>query len=239
MRVTLSGLAAMGLILLFFIRGLYRGVVREILSLIGLLVIMASVWYVTPHVSSFMMENTRLYPFLREGCERVVEKAAQGLGSKAQETIGEGALVQELQLPEAMREQLLNQGQGAALGSLEDGGYLTYVTNFLTEKVYGAACILISWLLGSLVMGILSSILGGIAKLPGIREVNSLVGGILGAVKGALVVWLCLLILTVAWGTEWGQKGLSMASEDTFLSFMMDKTIVPLSSLGIDLTGRG
>ena len=235
MRITLSGLAAMGLILLFFIRGLYRGVVREILSLLGLVIIMASVWYVTPHVSVFMKENTRLYPFLREGCERVVEKAAEGLGNTASDALGDGGLVQELQVPEAVRQQLITRGTEEVMGA----DYQTYVTNFLADKVYGAACILISWLLGSLVVGILSSLLGGIAKLPGIREVNSLAGGALGAIKGALVVWLCLLILTVAWGTDWGQKGLSMASEDTFLRFMMDKTIVPLDSLGIDLTGKG
>lgn len=233
MKVTLAGLAALGLILLFFLRGWSRGVVREILSLVGIAVIGVCVWYVTPRVSVFFRDNTQLYPWIERGCGQVVEKAAQELGASTVDSLAQSQVVQTLPVPELMRQEILEQSSSALGG----GGYLDAITSFLAEKVYGAACVLISCLLGSLVMGILSSILGGFAKLPGIREVNSLAGALLGALKGALVVWLCLLILTVAWGTEWGQRGLSMVSEDTFLSWMMEYTISPLDQLGANLGG--
>ncbi len=235
MRITIAGIAAVGLVLLFFLRGYSRGVVREIISLVGLAVVGVSIWYVTPYVNTFFKENTGVYAWVESGCSALVQKVADRMGVSDMDALDQAQVVQQLPVTEGMREEILSQNPSQAYGALSASSYLEYVSQFLTEKVYGAACVLISCLLASIVVGFFASLLGGIASLPGIREVNRLAGGLLGAVKGAFLVWVCLLILTVAMGTQWGERGLAMASQDTLLSWMIEYTIDPLSRLGIQL----
>lgn len=67
--------------------------------------------------------------------------------------------------------------------------------------------------------------LGLVGELPGIRIVNQMAGLLLGLVKGIIVIWLALLVITVFCSTEVGASLLKQVERDYFLNFLYERDL--------------
>ena len=228
MHLTIAGIAALCILGIFFLLGCLRGLIREILSIVSIFLVMALMYFLSPYVSDFLMDNTGLYDRIETGCESFVKATADRIGAGTGRLSDQVRLVEELPLPKGLQDQLVENNTDAVYEALGVENFLDYLTAFLAQKVYGFACMLVSLFLASLAVGILGGLLDMASRIPGIREANRIGGGMIGLAKGFLIVWVCLVVLTVCIGTEWGSAGLGMVREDTILREVYDLTVTPL-----------
>ncbi|HYE83086.1 MAG TPA: CvpA family protein [Clostridia bacterium] len=150
-----------------FISGLRRGFVRSISSIICLLAsIMVAKTYYKT-VTAFMVENTS------------IEETITGF-------LSEKAFVKNMLLAPA--------GESAVFSI--SSSFTSDLNSFVTVLIINAISMLIIFLAVRFILGIAEGFLISAVKMPGLREVNSIGGAIIGLAKNVIVIMLIFTIIT-------------------------------------------
>ena len=162
MTLTLSlvmDLILAAVLILFFVRGVRRGLILTLCSLLAVFVAFFGGWYLSHHCAAPLQE--RLEPFF---LSRVEERLTEG------EDAGDSLDPFLQQIAERKSADLAGTASRTILFL---GGFLA---------------VLLLWVL-------VCHLLDLAAKLPGLRFLNRLLGGLLGLVKGYLLLLVALWIL--------------------------------------------
>ena len=224
-HLTVYGLGALAIVLLFFVIGWKRGMVKEIISLVYIFLVIGLVWFLQPYVERFMEKRTPVYAAVEEKCQEAVENSSgyfsvvlNNAGAPVQETV-----IQSLKLPDVIRKELSKNNNAQVYKELGARNFTEYLSKFLSKKICRTICFIVTWLLACLIIAIIAAILNAVASLPVLREVNKLGGGVLGAAKSLVVIWFALIVVTLLTEASSGEKFLEILSKDAFISFLYDK----------------
>ncbi len=200
------------IILLLVIWGAKKGFVKSVFSLGSLILSLILALSLYPIVTDFLEDSVvgdyvRLNVFQvfddKEDADITAEEAGNTLNlpGSFQETVS-GAIQQAA---DTVKESLADTLAGLAL------------------KILG---ILIVFLLTKIILWLLSVFLNAFAKLPVIRTANKLLGGIIGAIYGVLIVYLILAILTFTTAIKTFNKPTQLVLESKYISTMYHQNII-------------
>ncbi len=177
MTMTLSlllDLAVLVILLYCVITGARRGFVLTLCSLIAVLVALSGGWYLSTHYSYLLQE--KLEPVLVEKLLAAQENDPGQTGS-SQDT---ASLLEKY--PQSIQEQISGQVENfRAATAQEIAASLSALLSRSICFLLGFVCILLLW-------NILSHALNLVAKLPVLRQLNHLLGGLAGLLKGILIL---------------------------------------------------
>lgn len=108
---------------------------------------------------------------------------------------------------------------GIGLG-LEGG--IEQVASLATQRIAWV----ISFLLISILLGILVHVLDILAKLPVIESINHLGGLAVGLLEGLVVVWILLFVIVLCQGTEWGRAMMESMQENPLLRLLYENNVL-------------
>lgn len=150
-----------------FISGLRRGFIRTVSSVICLLVsIMVAKTYYKA-VTVFLVENTS------------IEETITGF-------LAEKGFVKSM-MAAPMGESAVFSISNSFIGDLN---------SFVTVLIINALSMLMIFLTARFVLGIAEGALVSVVKMPGLREVNSIGGAVIGLAKNIIVIMLVFTIIT-------------------------------------------
>ena len=218
MEWTVVGIITLGILVIGMINGWRRGLVKEVISLIFAILVFALVWVINPYVQSFIRDSTGIRDLVHKNCETFVQSVVPEEGI----TVGQENIVELLPLPQFIKNELNQMNTDQTYELLDVSGTADYVTAYLTEKIFAGICFIISLILASIIIKILEILLEMIMKLPGLHAANHLLGALLGGVRGLLVVWLIMLVLTLLCRTRIGAAALDMIKGDRILSVLYE-----------------
>lgn len=218
--MTWMGGAAILLLLIFGAVGYARGFIKEVVSLVFLVLSVAIVWLINPAVSSIIKEHTTFYTGVRERCEDVLkeqlEPGAQ-VGREMQRT-----LIDQLPLPEGIRKGLITNNNPEVYKLLEADDFIDYVADYVATILTNGVGSVVSFILAFIAMKILVGTLGLMSSLPVLRGVNRVAGGALGLAKGLIFLWIIGLAATVLCNTAIGKACMDAVEKDPLLTFLYD-----------------
>ena len=240
--------------------GLVKGFASTVYSLIATLLIIVLTIVLCPIVSNMLKQNENLYNSIYEKIDEFVdlEKAYDGL-TKKNETTGEHPaadvsyttetgknsmmddVLKNLGLPEALRSAVTDSEgfKDYVAASADDyaRGRVTAmepaVCTALTNAVLNAIGFLITFICVALVVFIIGKILDLVTKIPGLKQLDMLLGGAAGLFEALLVVWLLFTAVTALGSSEFGQSMLSLINENVFLSFLYENNLISAKLLGM------
>lgn len=215
--MTWLGILAAVVLAVSCVVGYYRGFVKEIVSLLFFVISIAIVWTINPYMNQFLKQHTAIYETIQEQCRDTVEeqlKAEDGIGTEIQE-----AFIETLPLPKALRKDLAKNNNEQMYKYLKVDTFGDYIGDFLATMIVNGISFLATYLLVTIVLRVLVHLLYAIAELPGISAVNHLAGTVAGGLRGILLIWIVLLILTILYNTPVGKQGMALVKEDYLLSF--------------------
>ncbi|MCI9466590.1 MAG: CvpA family protein [Ruminiclostridium sp.] len=175
MTMTLSlllDLAVLIILLYCVITGVRRGFVLTLCSLIAVLVALSGGWYLSTHYAYLLQE--KLEPVL---VEKLLSTQESGQAGSNQDT---ASLLENY--PQSIREHLSSQVENFQAATAQE--IAASLASLLSQSIcflLGFACILLLW-------NILSHALNLVAKLPVLRQLNHMLGGIAGLLKGILIL---------------------------------------------------
>ena len=223
MNITWLGIAAVGIVLLFGWMGFRRGFVREVVTMFFWALSIALVWFINPYMNDFLKENTPLYETVQNSSrDYVEEKMGENITAGSQE---QSTLIDRLGLPSFLAENLEENNNASVYQYLAVDTFTDYITDSLAVAVVNGVSFLLSLILATLLIRMLTYALNIIARLPVIHGINKSAGAVVGVVKGLLVIWIALLILTIFCNTEIGCRGLEIVEQDTVLKYFYEQDV--------------
>jgi uncharacterized membrane protein required for colicin V production len=223
MNITWLGAAAAVFLAAACIQGYRRGFIKEVVSVFLMLFSFTLVWMINPYVNSFLKENTPIYGVVQESCQNLVEtKLQEGTAVDAQ---AQSSLLEELSLPTILKDNLAANNTIDTYKYLAVSSFTGYVSSYLATTVVNGISFALSYLLATVLIRTVTYALNLLARLPLIKGINRIAGIFVGAVKGTLILWVALLILTLFCSTELGGTFMELVEKDTILSFLYEKNI--------------
>ncbi|MEQ2370985.1 CvpA family protein [Blautia sp. CLA-JM-H16] len=223
MSWTWLGLAVLVLLAFSMADGYRHGFVKEVVSVLLVLLSVVVVWMINPYVNTFIRENTSVYEKIQNVSESFVESLANGNDTMDEEQQDE--LISGMGLPGLLQNGITENNTAAVYQQLAVNTFGGYVSRYLANIAVNCLSFLISYILASVLIRVFAYALDILARLPVVRGINKLAGALIGGGKCIIFVWVAMLVLTILCNTEIGQKGLGLIRGDTVLNFLYDKNI--------------
>lgn len=203
--------------------GWVQGLFKVLVSVAGLIASIFVATYVAPHLSGYLEEHTELDDKL--AVYILEELKFSELGEETSKGI-QVALIEELPLPETMKDNILNNNNSEMYDVLEVTGVYDYIAKSVAVVIINAVVFLLLMFICWLFFFSLGKAAGGISKLPIVKWINRVGGGILGSVRGVIIIWIFFLILSITSTAEWSQMLITQISQSDILKLLYDNNLL-------------
>ena len=204
------------------IDGLHRGFIKKSVSAVSLIVTLVLVTYLTPQITTFIQDYTSLHESLQEKCSEIFLNNEYNQDVKTDQVM----MIENMDLPENIKEMLLENNNKEAYDVLEVSGFHEYIGAYLANMIINALAYLLSFVIIWTLLRAILLALDVVARLPLLRGINQLAGGVLGLVVGLVLVWIAFLLATVLCNGELGREFFQLICENQFLLFLYNQNVI-------------
>ncbi len=204
------------------IDGLRRGFIRKVVSALSLVITLVLVTYLTPQITTFIQNNTSLHENLQEKCSEIFLNGEYNETVKTDQVL----MIENMDLPENMKEMLLENNNTEAYDLLEVSGFHDYVGAYLANMIINALAYLLSFVIVWTAIRAILLALDVVTMLPILHGINKLAGGVLGIVYGVALVWIAFLLVTILCNGDLGRQFFALISANPFLLFLYNQNVI-------------
>lgn len=227
MNYIVYDLVILAVLLLFAFWDLHKGLIRSLFSLLAVLVAFVGALLVSntcaPAVAGWL--QPMLQPTVTQAVQSALPEEAAGAQLPLDDLL---MMLDETDLPVGL-DKVLSDLQESGASVLNPESLAASLSEKLASAIACIALFLLSFLLILIVWALLSRTLDLVARLPGLHALNKLGGFVFGAVRGAVLLFVCAWLLQWSWTTS-GSLIPGEAIEQTYLlNFFM--TVNPLDYL--------
>lgn len=236
-------IAGILILALNIVLGYKEGFVKAAYSLVSWILVLVLTTCLTPLATDWVMNHTSIPAgiegYVYEQIEKNAEEKQQEIQAQQEVQATEGLEVLEqygIMLPEPILDKLeevqeeLNIKE--SLESITDSAvspvYKTLATTITAIVVKGVVSVVVL-ILAMIAVFIIGAMLDIVSKLPVIDTANKTLGIAAGAIKGMIIIWLLLAVLSFFSVTEIGQTLLAWIYESPILIWVYENN--PLLSL--------
>ena len=179
--------------------GIYRGFIDSVLNVGGAFIAFLASFMLYPKLTEFIAGNEELQRTLlnyTDASSRIGDLATSitQVGNLTAKAISD--IVSKTGLPESMANLLQNNLNGQIYGASET------VSDYVSQTVLGAStniiCFIVAFLALYLVISLVIAAIRAIFSLPVLNQLDGLVGGVFGFLRGALFVYILFALLPLA-----------------------------------------
>lgn len=187
------------------IMGMYRGFISGVLSLISLLGALFIAYLTYPQLAEVLQNNEALIRTLvhyTDAGSRIkdIDLAMTPITGISQDTLGE--ILSRANLPEIFQQFVQSNISGQVFSAAGSANISEYLNQTIIAVSLNIICFLICFLLAYIVLTMLSNLIGYVFRLPVLRHLDALMGGVFGGVRGIFLVFVLFalvpIILTVS-----------------------------------------
>lgn len=214
--------AVAALIAFQVIDGFHKGFIRKAVSALSLVLTLILVTWLTPQVTGFIGEKTSLQTSLQEACSEMFLDEEYDENVKTDQVL----MIEHMNLPENIREMLLENNNSEAYKLLKVTGFHEYVGAYLANMIINAIAYLIAFvIIWTLIKAVLLA-LDVVTMLPVLHGINKLAGGILGLVQAIVLTWIIFLLGAILCNGQLGQQFMELIHENQFLTFLYNYNLI-------------
>lgn len=204
--------------------GHYRGFLRIAVSMVALIATLVIVRMGTPYMTNFLLQNTGIHAAVERGLMGIA-----GVEDVAEEEVrlpaGQRMLIEQLNLPEQMKEALIENNNNEVYRLLGVDAFMDYIGAYLTNMVLNVICSIVLFLVVYIGIRLIMGWLDLLAKLPILSGMNQIAGAVLGGIQGLLLIWVLFLVVTVCSTTVWGRAVLDQIEATPWLMCLYQNNI--------------
>ncbi|MGL5436587.1 MAG: CvpA family protein [Lachnospiraceae bacterium] len=211
-------------LLAMILHGHYRGFLRIAVSMTALVLSLVIVRLATPYMTDFLKQNTAFHEVVRQG---VLSMTGAGEGAAADTALpaGQRLLIEQLKLPEQIKEALIENNNNEVYRMLGVDAFLDYISAYVANMVLTVIGSVLLFIIVFIALQLLMRWLDLIARIPIIAGLNQIAGALLGGIQGLLILWFCCLVVSVCSGTTWASAVIEQINQSVWLSFLYRNNI--------------
>ena len=211
-----------GLILYHVADGLRRGFIKKSVSAVSLILTLVLVTWLTPKITTFIQEHTSIQESLQEKCSEFFLKEEYNEDVKTDQVL----MIENMNLPENVKEKLLENNNHEAYDLLEVTGFHDYVGAYLASMIISALSYLLTFVIVWTGLRAILIALDIVTMLLLLHGLNKWAGALLGAAEGIVLTWIAFLLVTVMCNGELGQSFFRLICENPFLLFLYNQNMI-------------
>ena len=205
--------------------GLKRGFVKMALSLLAVVIALM----ITSAVGSYVKDMLTEYTSWQSGIQESIQNSFDTYLEDQLNILDpeqENALLDQLPIPDVLTGILKENNNSSVYEKLGVDSLTNYVSFYLADMVMTAIAYVITFISILILLKIVFHFLNLVTRVPGLRQLNSVAGGILALVQGLILLWVLCLILTAFANTDWGIQAMEMVKESSFLSLIYNHNLL-------------
>ena len=211
-------LIVIAIIMLFFVvRGARRGMMRIVFGVLAWVFLICFVNY-SSNMIGFYLSNSTSLPYTIE--ESLVTHLTEKYTYSEEVEAGSGEDALLSMVPTSIKDEITQSVQNSIDTTIR------LIATELTDAAINGISTILAVLAGILLIFLLDKIIKGIGLVPGIKDVNRLLGLIAGFVEGMMAVWLLMYIASCFPTSAIGQFVICNAEKDQLLYFVYQNNII-------------
>lgn len=203
--------------------GCFRGLIKVILSMAGLLVSILIAVYAAPHLSVYLQEHTEID-------EKIANYISEELHfDKMGEETSKGiqvSLINALPIQDNIKSSILDNNNVEMYKALGVSSVYDYIAKSIAVVFMNVMVFLVLTALCRLFFVFVGKKSEGFSRLPIVKWIDKLGGGLLGALKGIILIWLFFLLLSVTSASAWSQDIVTQIDQIYLLKLLYDHNII-------------
>ena len=205
------------IVVLCFLNGRRKGVARILYGLMAWIFVFWFVNFATSYIQDYLRFNTKIE-------ESILDKVAENLQEKYRESEEkeEGSGI------EAIIEDLPRFIKNDVVHSMEETAnlFIESISEIITSYILGAIAAVISIIIAFLFVWVVGKLLIMLDVIPGINDINKLLGGIAGIFEGIVVIWVLIAIAEHYPTSVFGHIVLPALNEDSILTIINQNNLI-------------
>lgn len=205
--------------------GLKRGFVKMALSLFAVIIALV----ITSAVGSYVKEMLNEYTSWQTNIQENIQSSFDGYLEEQMDILEpqqENALLDQLPIPDVLTGILKENNNSSVYEKLGVDSLTSYVSSYLANMIMTAIAYVITFICVLILLKIVFHFLNLVTRIPGLRQLNSVAGGILALAQGLILLWVLCLVLTAFANTGWGIQAMEMVKESSFLSLIYNHNLL-------------
>ena len=175
--------------------GLYRGFISSVASIGGCLLSLGLSFWLSPKLASFIQSRPDILRTLVSYTDAATKLGDQSLAGTSVSSLTEGGIAEILNrvsLPAPLSTLLKSNLENKVYGLADVG---SYVSQTIVSAILNVICFIVCFLVLVLVIHFLINFLKVVFRFPVLKQLNSLAGGVLGLLRGALLCFVAFALL--------------------------------------------
>ncbi len=209
------------------LRGYRRGFIKSLASLASVILSIVLVHFASPYVTDFLRDNTPVYGYIVEKCEKAFQDFIAGQsGTDSAAPLRQDDVIDRMTLPTVLKDLLKENNTPEYYTELAARTFTEYIPRYMANLILTIISFVATWILVIAVIWIAVAVLNLMAELPVIHGINQVLGIFLGFVQGLLFVWVGFLFITVFGHTDTGRQLMAMISQSPLLETLYNSNII-------------
>lgn len=211
------------LFLICLVSGWARGLFKVLLSVAGMIASIIIATYIAPSVSGYLEEHTKID-------DNIAAYISEELSfSDSEEETSKGVQVEvinDLPISETLKANILDNNNSEMYAALGATGVYDYIAKSMAVVILNGMVFLVLVVVTQVFFSTLGKAAEGLTKLPIIRSIDKIGGGLLGAMQGLILIWILFLLLSITSTSEISQEMIKAINQISFLKLLYDNNLL-------------
>ena len=176
--------------------GLYRGFISSVASVGGCLLSLGLSFWLSPKLAAAIQNNPEILKTLVSYTDAATKIGDQTLANTSVASLSQNMITEilnKVSLPPPLNTLLQNNLENQVFGAAADVG--SYVSQTIVGAILNVICFVLCFVVLLVVLHLILNFLKVVFRFPVLKQLNSIAGGALGLVRGALLCFVAFALL--------------------------------------------
>lgn len=204
--------------------GCKKGFVHTVFTMLSLVIIIFLTGLLSPYVGEYITNHTQVP-------DRIRSKVEQKISFKVSQEVSRDRYIDKIEIPDQLKDVIKDKSEkaGDAVSATTTDGSRKMIGSIydrITEFIVNAIAYLFTLAVVVVVVIVAGLLLDIVAKLPGIKQANTILGGIFGLAQGYLIVSLLYIAAMAFAATGFGSAVIGMVNNNQILTWFYEHNFV-------------
>ncbi len=203
--------------------GWARGLFKVLLSVAGMIASMILAIYIAPNISGYLEEHTTI----DDNIAMYITEELNFSGIEEETSRGvQVEVINNLPISETLKSNILNNNNSEMYSALEATGVYDYIARSMAVVILNATVFLVLMIVAQVFFGTLAKAAKGLTKLPIVRSIDKIGGGILGVMQGLIIIWILFLLLSITSTSSISQEMITSINRFPLFKLLYDNNLI-------------
>ncbi len=210
----------MVVLVVFGIQGFRKGLLKTVLSMVSTIAVIIITAWLVPHIGGYIREHTAWEEKIQVKMEQRLIQELEGIELPE---INQSTFIEELPLPEVMRNILIKNNTVEIYETFDVTSFTEYLSYYIARGIINGIAFIVAFILTLILMRMVLFVVNLVTELPIIGMLDSLAGFAVGIVHGIFWIAILFLVIVLISDTKLGTMLMETIQNDSMLSWVYDK----------------